>query len=191
MHLWFNMIKSDKKDSSRTQSSDPKQTFAGENILFLFSSVPSQRTIFAGEMILGVRGALACLARSKIPWNCMLPNHMNWRRGNSMQLSLRHIYTHTSTHIVLYATHTAGTQRLHSPPQKTTKVTSKYSAPPSATPRVALCLSKCLVLWNLKSISSFWGLPPWHYGDPWCLHPVAEKQMWKTRKKKEEGEREK
>lgn len=36
---------------------------------------------------------------------------------------------------------------------------------------VTLCLSKCLVLWNLISISSFWGQPPWHYGDPWCLRP--------------------
>ena len=94
-----------------------------------------------------------------------------------MQLSQTHFFTHTHartharthahTHLhipssspehgrISVSAHTPDTQRRHSPPQKTTKVTSKYSAPSSSDSKSgSLSLFQRLLLTNLESISSF------------------------------------
>lgn len=170
MHPRFNMIK---QSSSCPSSSDLKQTFAGENVLFSSLSVLHccmsaegkwWSTTFAGEMIFGESGVKAHgTAHKPIIWTggedalCSSLTHTDWRTDDI------HWYT-------------PGTQRLHSPLHQTT---SRYSAPPS------LGDSKVS---RSQSISSFWGQPPWHYGAPWCLRPAAEtdekEQEKKSTKKK-------
>lgn len=111
--------------------------------------------------------------------HCTWIKHMKWRRGR---------WRSSLTHKQIWKTQVTGNTETAQSSSEKTQVTGKYSVPPPIL-NVSLSLQVSL---KSQSIFSFWGQLPWHYGDPWCRHPAAERQMKeKQGKRKTERAREK
>lgn len=101
---------------------------------------------------------------SEIP---VAPHNLT-NRGNLTQLSL---LTRTDTYHIYSCVWVCIFTHTHTPTHCTVQTTIVTSSTFSDSP----------------PISSFWGLPPWHCGDPWCLRPAARWQITENMERQREG----